>query len=144
MEITDILTEEEIYQVLDKVAKNHQKKVFEIHGTQDIYQQAFTIAWTKLKEFKLERQDATDPRQGLENWLNSVVSNRLSNFYRDNVGVFYKDFKSDKNNPDAKTKRMNLLRPVGLDKAGDIRGDDFTSHLECKELLFLICKALTT
>jgi aspartyl-tRNA synthetase len=35
MEITDILTEEEIYLVLDKVAKNHQKKVFEIIGLSD-------------------------------------------------------------------------------------------------------------
>lgn len=77
------LTKEEIYEVISAVAKNHKNKSFECYTPDDIEQEVWVIALQKLPEFELDRTKQTNLKKSLEHWLNKVVSNRLSNFYRD-------------------------------------------------------------
>ena len=77
------MTEQEIYEVIAKVAKNHRAKKFGSYSSEDIEQEVWIIALEKMPDFELDKVLVKDPQKKLEHWLNTVVSNRLKNFYRD-------------------------------------------------------------
>lgn len=89
------LSEERVIQICDKVAKNHQQKKFDYFTEDDIYQEAWIIILEKIDEFTEKKIKETNIEQALENFLNSVVGNRLSNFYRDRYVVKIRRKKSD-------------------------------------------------
>lgn len=73
----DNLTEDEVVEIIDKVAKRLAARFkFGYHEVQDIEQQARLIAWEGMKNY-----DGVRP---LENYLWVHVRNRLFNFKRDN------------------------------------------------------------
>ncbi len=109
-----MLTKEEVEKIIIKVAKNHAGKTFGIYDHDDIYQQAATICWTKMKSFDFTKVKEKDPAKALENWLNKVVSNRLKNFFRDHYQNKKKVFKQDDQEMD-KVRRESLLSPVHID-----------------------------
>jgi hypothetical protein len=92
------LSQNDIYDVIDKVAKNHRNKSFSCYTTDDIEQQVWVIALEKLDEFDQSRCKESNVKKALEHWLNTVISNRLSNFYRDKYLVLCKISKHLNNN----------------------------------------------
>lgn len=112
------LTKVEISEVIQKVAKNHKNKRFGPYTEDDIEQEVWIIALNKLPEFVPERGKHKDLKQALENWLNTVISRRLANFYRDKHLVPQKLLKSDKNNSQTQ-KRKNLMNPLDIDDISD-------------------------
>lgn len=112
------ITEKEIIEVIQNVAKNHRNKAFDYHTEDDIEQEASIIAWSKLSEFVPARGKSKNIKQSLENWLNTVVSRRLKNFYRDKFLVPQKSLKSDKSTTE-QSKRTNLMHPLNIEDISD-------------------------
>lgn len=77
------LTQEEILEVGEKVARNHSHKVFGYYTNDDIHQEVWIIILDRLNDFDASKVVTTNIKKGLENFLNSVVSKRLINLYRD-------------------------------------------------------------
>ena len=77
METPNNLTEDEVVQVITKVAKKLAHKfVFASYDVDDIEQEAFLMGIEGLK-----RYDSSKP---LENFMYAHINNRLKNFKRDN------------------------------------------------------------
>jgi hypothetical protein len=112
------LTKDEIIEVVDKVAKNHRNKSFGPYTEEDIEQEVWIIALSKLPEFVPERGKHKNLRQSLENWLNTVVARRLANFYRDKWVVPQRKLKSDKSGAQHK-KRINLMHPLDIEEISE-------------------------
>jgi hypothetical protein len=140
--ITDILSPKEVTEIIQKVAENHKHKTFGSFTSDDIYQQACLICTIKIQEFSIHKQNTKKPKQALENFLNKVVSNRLKNFFRDNEGIHYKDYKSDKSSFD-KQQRINLLNPIDVHVTNDRNlKHSFEENFESLDLLEFIFKRL--
>ncbi len=132
------LTDEEIQQVITKVANNHAGKSFGSYQSEDIVQQSLMICWQKLPEYQSKRaKEKHNTKQSLENWLNKVVSNRLKNFYRDNHQNKRKKFKTDKSDYDLK-KRESLLEPASINEIYSFEAKDISYGGFSTELLTLI------
>lgn len=82
-----MLTKTQIEKVIEKVAQNHCHKKFDIHSENDIKQEVWIICLSKIKEFDFSRGQVDNEEESLERFLNTVVSNRLANFYRDKFVV---------------------------------------------------------
>jgi DNA-directed RNA polymerase specialized sigma24 family protein len=115
---TNELNPQDYIDVLSKVAKNHRSKSFDYHTEDDIEQESYLIALSKLKEFVPSRGKSDNLNQSLENWLNTVVSRRLKNFYRDKYVVPQKSLKSDRN-LNEQSNRVNLMHPLNLHDISD-------------------------
>jgi hypothetical protein len=140
--ITNLLTQKEITEIVQKVAENHKHKVFGSFTEDDIYQQACLICVSKIPEFCIQKQNVKKPKQALENFLNKVVSNRLKNFFRDHEGIHYKTYKSDKS-PHDKQRRINLLNPIDVHTTNDKNlKNSFEENFESLDLLEFITKRL--
>jgi hypothetical protein len=77
------LSEEKIYAIIAKVAKNHRNKNFEIYSSLDIEQEVWVIALKVIDEFDGTKSKHKDLAKGFEHWLNKVIANRLNNLHRD-------------------------------------------------------------
>lgn len=119
------IEEVRVVAICDKVAKNHQSKKFESHTEEDIYQQAWVIILEKIDEFNDKKiKDNNNIEQALENFLNSVVSNRLSNFHRDNYVVKIRKRKSD--TKAEHDKRISLSHPTNISEVQE--KEDSSEH----------------
>ena len=128
------MTQEQIYQVIQKVAKNHRNKSFGYFTEEDIEQEAWIIALKKLPQFEEQKGKHKDVAKSLEHWLNKVVSSRLKNLYRDEF-IVPQRLHTDKSN--------NLVSPMNFDDVGERQDlSDFFSVLENKELWEFIIKEL--
>lgn len=95
------LSYEQVINVITKVVQNHKNKTFGNYTSEDIMQQAWIIILEKLPAFDSSKSKDKNIEKGLENWLNTVVSNRLHNFYRDKYLVH-------------KNKDKNLISPLSI------------------------------
>jgi len=81
MKIPPNHTEEQVLALLDNIANRFKMKYrFDIHDEDDIYQEAYVLAWQALDKY--------NGNHPLENFLTTHVSNRLKNFKRNNL--YYK------------------------------------------------------
>lgn len=103
------ITEKELTAIIEKVANNHDHKTFGFYTKGDIHQEIWIIVLEKLAEFDVKKTKTGNIGKSLEHWLNSVVSKRLINLYRDRFLVPQK-YKFD--NPN-KTGTAHM--PHGLD-----------------------------
>lgn len=134
--IFNLLSDQQIINIIDRVASFHKNKVFLHFDSNDIEQQVRLTCWQKINGFDPSRRKNNNKiEQALENWLNRIVSNRLKNLYRDHVKIVQKDFKKD--DEFSKQKRQNLLMPVSLSEGIDICGID-SNNIEFQELLGII------
>lgn len=115
------LSETKVIEICDKVAKNHQQKQFESFTEEDIYQQAWVIILEKIDEFTDKKIKEDNIEQALENFLNSIVSNRLSNFYRDKYVVKIRKRKNDSDTEHL--TRLSLSFPINIADTEE-RADD--------------------
>jgi DNA-directed RNA polymerase specialized sigma24 family protein len=128
------MTQEQIHQVIQKVAKNHRNKSFGYFTEEDIEQEVWIIALKKISRFEEQKGKHKDPMKSLEHWLNKVVSTRLKNLYRDEFVVPQRLHTAKSN---------NLISPMNFDDVGELQDlSDFFSSLENKELWLLIIKDL--
>lgn len=112
------LNKEEIITVINNVVKNHRNKAFSYYTEEDIEQEAWIIALNKLGDFLPARGRNKDIKQSLENFLNTVVSRRLKNLYRDKYVVPQRVLKSDKS-PGDQSKRTNLMHPLNIEEISE-------------------------
>lgn len=103
-----------VYRIFDKVAKNHRNKAFGIYDEDDIEQEVWLICGAVIHLFKPSRRKIKNMESALENWLNSVVSNRLINFHRDKFVGKPKPFKSDRGQRLFQQK-FNLAYPLNIE-----------------------------
>ena len=104
------MTNTEINEVIQKVAKNHRDKAFGSYTPEDIEHEVWLIALNKIELFKPNKGKVVDEKKALERWLNVVISNRLKNLYRDEYVVPQRLHKDNKN---------NLLKPLDITSIGD-------------------------
>ncbi len=77
------LTQAEVVEIVEKIARTHNHKTFGFYTKADIHQEIWIIVLEKLPEFQMSRGTTKDVGKSLEHWLNSVVSKRLLNLKRD-------------------------------------------------------------
>jgi len=116
------LSKSEIYEVIYKVALNHQNKSFAHYTQQDIIQECWVIALQQLDEFEIERVKHSDPKVALECWLNVLLGNRLANFFRDKFTVPLQIKKRD-THPNLYSVRKSLFFPDSLDGAAGLSAE---------------------
>lgn len=124
-------------EIIQKVAHNHRRKTFDVHEEEDIYQQVCEIALSVLDKYDLKKIQNSSPEKAFESWLNSLVSNRLANFYRDQYGVKHKPRKND--TEFEKQKRVNLNHPIELN---NIDLPDPLNNFSDKEFFDFLLKTL--
>lgn len=130
-----MMTQEQIFQVIQKVAKNHRNKSFGYFTEEDIEQEVWIIALEKLPKFEESKGKHKDATKSLEHWLNTIVSNTLKNLYRDKFEVPQR-LRTDKKN--------NLVSPMNFDDIGERQdSSDFFALLENKELWNIIIDQLS-
>jgi len=135
MKVNEVLSKKDIYSIIERVALNHKDKTFNYYTTEDIYQIVWTIALEKLSDFNFDKALEKKPEKALEHWLNSVISNRLSNLYRDEY-VVPKQLKFGKN--------TNVIDPISIHEIEfNILDNMITVRLENKELWEHILNNLT-
>lgn len=98
-----MLDKKTINEIIAKVARNHISKAFDYYEQEDIEQEVWVIALQKLGDFDFEKSTVVDEAQALERFLNTVVSNRLKNLYRDKHVV------------PSKGNTSNFCTPFGID-----------------------------
>lgn len=108
------MTEQEILEIIDRVARKQSTKPHGIYSVEDLQQFSRMVCWTKLHQFDFSRGKTKDIPKALENWLSKVVKNRLVNLHRDTSKEFDKPFKNDINECQLQI-RNNLLRPLSLE-----------------------------
>jgi len=131
------LNREQILAVIKRVAENHKRKTFDIHDEEDISQQVHQIALIALPKYHYTKSKNKDPEKAFESWLNALISNRLTNFYRDRFGVKHKPRKKDTEFD--KQKRVNLHHPIDLSSM-DI--PDPLNHHEDEEFFEYLLKEM--
>lgn len=137
------LSEQEIIDIGNKVAFNHSAKKFDYHNEDDIYQQVWIIILQQIDQFQPDRINSNNIKQGLENWLNGVVSKRLKNFYRDNFAIKQQSRKTDKNESET-IKRKSLQHPVAICEVGEIiQNLNILDDIEFYDIWDFIVKELT-
>jgi len=122
----DGLTEEQVIDIVSKVANNHKNKHFGYFTSEDIIQEVWAIALDRLKEFDYNRGKESNIEKALEHFLNNVIARRLSNLYRDHYVVPQRQLKSDKSDYD-QVKRINLMHPVNI---SDLSEESIGSFIE--------------
>lgn len=123
------LNKEQIYNVIDKVAKNHKNKSFSYHTINDIEQQVWIIALERIKDFNHSKSKQKNIEKALEHWLNTVVSNRLANFYRDKYVVPH--------------KQSNIISPISMDNKIDLEDkEDYFNNIVGSDYWDLVIKDL--
>jgi DNA-directed RNA polymerase specialized sigma24 family protein len=135
-----MLSEQEIAAIILKVAENHKNKTFANYTAEDIKQCVCLIAWEKLEDFDFSKARAGNEAQALENWLNTVASNRLINLKRDKYLTPQKKRRTDKSEADLQ-KRVNLSHPLSIN---DLEGVDFLyNDIDCTETKELLEKVIS-
>ena len=135
MKVNEVLSKKDIYSIIERAALNHKDETFNYYTTEDIYQIVWTIALEKLSDFNFDKALEKKPEKALEHWLNSVISNRLSNLYRDEY-VVPKQLKFGKN--------TNVIDPISIHEIEfNILDNMITVRLENKELWEHILNNLT-
>lgn len=135
------LNEEDLFLVIDKVAKNHQNKTFDYHIPDDIYQKVWEICLEKLPLFEYDRGLYKDPLKCLEHWLNTVVARRLSNYKRDTFDVKQKARKSDVSAYE-KEVRKSLAYPTELNSITENFAGQEDENILYREYLLFVIKSL--
>jgi hypothetical protein len=103
----------EVIEVIDNVGKMHRNKKFSYFTEDDIESQAKLICLQQMIHYEPSKASGTSPLNSLERWLNRVVKNRLSNYYRDNYTSVNKKHM---------LSRMNLANCLEFDSI-DITGE---------------------
>lgn len=115
------LTEPEVISIVLKVARNHTHKTFDCHDKSDIEQQACVIILDKIGDFDITKANAQqNVALALESFLNTIVSRRLNNFYRDKYAVKIKPRKDSHNDE----KRRSILHSVSISENPNIHIPD--------------------
>lgn len=136
------LNKQQIEQIVNKVAENHKNKSFDCHDSDDIIQEVWYIALKALPSFDINKIKINNNiEQALENWLNTVVSRRLANFYRDSYSIKQKAKRDDVTAFDTQ-KRINLNNPIELSLLTTIDIEDKKNYHSITEL-YKILKDLT-
>lgn len=132
----DKITEEDIINVIGYVSRMHRGKKFAYFTEDDIESQAKLICLQQIKHYEPEKSAGSSPLNSLERWLNRVVKNRLSNYYRDNYTSV---------NEKHKESRVNLANCLEFDSinatnetSAYISGDLQLKSLEYGELVDFI------
>lgn len=120
------LTKNEIYEVITKVAANHENKHFGPYTKEDIRQECWIIALNKLPEFEVSKRKNHDIKNALENWLNTIMSRRLANFFRDKFVVPMQIKKKD-SHPSLYNEKKSLFFPSPLEESSSIINYDYLS-----------------
>ena len=107
------ITEKQLFDVINRVAYIHEHKSFGYLTKEDIHSQVWVIVMQQLRFFDLTRCKGSSVLNSVERWLNTVVKNRLTNFYRDNYLVMDDPFLMEK---------INLINILGLDHI-DLEGE---------------------
>ena len=130
------LSESEVIEIITMVVKNHRNKVFGIYEQRDIEQEAWIIALEKMHNFNFEKAKQKNIKKAFECWLNTVISNRLTNLFRDKYIVPQRGLKSDKSEVD-QTKRVNLMHPIDISSTSDstLKTVDFIDFDGIKEIV---------
>lgn len=138
---TDKVTEDDVINVIGYVSRMHRGKKFAYFTEDDIESQAKLICLQQIKHYEPEKSIGTSPLNSLERWLNRVVKNRLSNYYRDNYTSV---------NEKHKESRVNLANCLELDSINTtgetsayINGDLQLKSLEYGEMVDFIENSLT-
>jgi hypothetical protein len=115
MKLNQYISQSEIHEIIEKIVKLHQNKAFDVFDADDIGQQVRIICISKLNKFDISKvKNNNNIKQALENWLNTITSNSLKNFYRDNYG---NKFKAHKDESEYEFfKRGNLASPLSIHK----------------------------
>lgn len=115
MKIPKNMTEQEVIEVITKVAKNLAPKfTFASYDVDDIFQEAFIIGIDGMSKYDQERP--------LANFMFAHISNRLKNFKRNN---YYRlDIGSAQEIQD---RKKSLLEPLDIDAIYSISTKD-TAH----------------
>lgn len=128
------ISEDDFITICQKVAKNHSAKIFDYHSSDDIEQQIWTIILQQIDQFDIDRIKHSNVKQGLENWLNGVVSKRLKNYYRDTFATKQQSRKTDKSEQEL-IQRRSLQHPVSIFEVGDITDNlDILTNIEYKDV----------
>ncbi len=135
------LTENQIINIIQKIATIHSHKSFGCYTSEDIEQEVWIIVLNTIDGFTFTRSKTTTVEAALEHWLNVVVSRRLNNFYRDKFVVPQKALKADKSGND-KQKRINLMHPIDVHNLSDDNNLTLNSLVDNEELLELVMREL--
>lgn len=129
------LSKEDVYSIIDKVAKNHQRKTFNYYTTEDMYGIVWEIALEKISDFDLKKsKNLTDVKKSLEHWLNCIIANKLTNLYRDEYLV-RRGLRSG--------KTTNAIDPLSLyDVEVNLEDTDIMTFINDKDLWNKICYQL--
>jgi len=137
----DKVTEEDVINVIGYVSRMHRGKKFAYFTEDDIESQARLICLQQIKHYEPEKSAGSSPLNSLERWLNRVVKNRLSNYYRDNYTSV---------NEKHKESRVNLANCLELgsinttnETSAYIKGDVQLKSLEYGELVDFIENSLS-
>lgn len=109
---------EELYNrakpIVDKIAKARSRTcTFAYYAPEDIYQEVWIMCLDALGRWDENKPIAECPDQQIENYLNTHVSNRMKNLYRDKY--FRPDGNDDLDGPSK--DRINLVNALPLDLA---------------------------
>lgn len=121
------LTKTEIYEIITKVATNHENKYFGFYTKEDINHECWLIALNKLPEFEVSKRKNQDIKGALENWLNTILSRRLANFFRDKF-VVPTQIKKKESHPSVYNQKKSLFFPSPLEESSSIINYDYLSN----------------
>jgi hypothetical protein len=133
------LPQNKIYEIIAKVAKNHENKVFGSYTKDDIRNECWIIALKQLPEFEISKRKNTNVEGALENWLNAILSRRLANFFRDKFVVPLQIKKKD-TNPAVYNQKKSLFFPATLTSAESVQ--DFSSLTNDEEVFHILVEEL--
>ena len=118
MKIYKFLSEEEVIEVIDNVARKQSTKPHGVHGIEDLRQHVKLLCWKVLPDFDpVKQKKKGNASQALENWLSRIAKNRLINLYRDTTGSINRKFKKD--TEFTYQHRKGLMEPIPIDKVTD-------------------------
>lgn len=136
-------TQEQVNQIIAKVARNHAQKTFENHDQNDIQQEVWIICLKALDKFDLEKIKTTDGDmlKALEHFLNKAVQTRLYNLFRDRRGIKLKPRTSDTES--SYQFRLTAANPVPLSQSFDIPVNIEMDDEDTKKRILDAAKILT-
>jgi DNA-directed RNA polymerase specialized sigma24 family protein len=117
------LTEQDLIDAVNRVAKNHKKKAFAHFSAEDIMAEVWVIILSKLHTYDPLKGAGPDQINSFERWFNKVVYTKLINFYRDEYSSV---------NEAHRMNRMNLMNALDVDYiiSQDGLGDKYSYEVD--------------
>ena len=95
---SDKITINEMIEVIGKIQRMHRNKSFSYFSEEDIESQVALICIQQIKYYEPSKAAGSNTINSIERWLNRVVKNRLSNYYRDNYSSVNENHKKTRAN----------------------------------------------